>query len=137
MLYAAIFIPHEDGKTYSVVFPDFPGCVTQDEGLEETVLCAEEALGLHISGMRDAKLAIPEQSDMAAARKECEEIPGAFLVMVKPEKGQEEKEEPVRLSISIKPSALKVIDRAAEDIGITRSGFLVIAAKHYIRTVDM
>lgn len=136
MLYAAIFFPHENGDEYAVFFPDFPGCITQNEGMVKTIQSAREALGLHISGMIDHGMDIPEKSDMEAARKECAETPGAFLVMIEPEEEKEEKEDPVRLSISIRPSALKEIDKAAEDIGITRSGFFAVAAKHYIRSMN-
>lgn len=136
MLYAAIFVPREDGRRYAVVFPDFPGCVAQNDGMDKAIQSAREALGLHIDGMREEGLDIPEKSDMEAARKECAETPGAFLVMIEPEEEKEEKEDPVRLSISIRPSALKEIDKAAEDIGITRSGFFAVAAKHYIRSMN-
>lgn len=135
MVYAAVFLA-DKSSAIGVVFPDFPGCVTQDEGFEKTRQAAKEALGLHITGMRDSGLAIPEKTDMDAAIKMVGENPGAYIVMIEPEEVREEKEEPVRLSISLKPSVLKDIDRAAGEIGLTRSAFVAVAARHYIRDIE-
>jgi predicted RNase H-like HicB family nuclease len=45
---------------YGVAFPDFPGCVTAGSTLEETREMAAEALEVHIEGMLEAHLPIPE-----------------------------------------------------------------------------
>ena len=47
---------------FGVDFPDFPGCITAGSTLEETRAMAAEALELHIEGMLEENLPIPEPS---------------------------------------------------------------------------
>jgi predicted RNase H-like HicB family nuclease len=54
--------PYERG--YAVAFPDFPGCVTRGDGLQEAAAMAEEALSLHVEGMVDDGNTIPAPSDL-------------------------------------------------------------------------
>jgi predicted RNase H-like HicB family nuclease len=53
-----------DGLVFSVVFPDFPGCVSAGKGFEDAVRMANEALSGHVECMQDARLQIPEPSDL-------------------------------------------------------------------------
>ena len=47
---------HKDSKSdFGVSFPDFPGCVSAGKTLEEARRMAEEALALHIEGLRTAR----------------------------------------------------------------------------------
>ncbi len=58
--YIALF-EYEDGeKGYSVVFPDFPGCVSAGDDFNDAVRMAHEALALHISEMKADGEKIPE-----------------------------------------------------------------------------
>ena len=61
LTYLAVFEPTQTG--YSVYFPDFPGCVSYGDDLEEAQKQAAEALGLHIYGMeRDGdKIPLPSK----------------------------------------------------------------------------
>lgn len=43
LVYPAVFSPHDDGKGYTVVVPDLPGCVTEGETLAEAIMMAEDA----------------------------------------------------------------------------------------------
>lgn len=45
-----------------VFFPDFPGCVSAGETLEDIAHNAEEALGLHVAGMAEDGDPLPEPS---------------------------------------------------------------------------
>jgi predicted RNase H-like HicB family nuclease len=47
---------------FGVEFPDFPGCVTAGEDLEEAKALAEEALRFHIEGMIEDGEALPRPS---------------------------------------------------------------------------
>jgi predicted RNase H-like HicB family nuclease len=58
---------HRDQGSYDVSFPDFPGIITAGRTLEEAQERAPEALQLHVEGMEDDGLPIPEPSSMAAA----------------------------------------------------------------------
>ncbi|MBN1241080.1 MAG: type II toxin-antitoxin system HicB family antitoxin [Spirochaetales bacterium] len=54
---------HVEGGSWSVDFPDLPGCVTAGDTLEEALSMAREALSLHLYGMLEDGDAIPESSD--------------------------------------------------------------------------
>jgi predicted RNase H-like HicB family nuclease len=52
---------HKDSKSdFGASFPDFPGCVTAGNTLEEARRMAAEALALHIEGMAEDGEAIPD-----------------------------------------------------------------------------
>lgn len=46
--------------TFGVVFPDFPGCVTVADSLEQAIVKAHEALQFHIDTMIDDGDVLPE-----------------------------------------------------------------------------
>jgi predicted RNase H-like HicB family nuclease len=79
---AAIF---EDQGGFGVVFPDFPGCVSQGETLEGARVMAEEALGLHIKGMLADGEALPRPLglDLTRAHELCEGA-SAFIAVRAP-----------------------------------------------------
>jgi predicted RNase H-like HicB family nuclease len=60
MQYAIIIEKGE--RNYSAYFPDLPGCIATGETLEEVKQRMREALELHLRGMRDDGLPIPEPS---------------------------------------------------------------------------
>jgi predicted RNase H-like HicB family nuclease len=53
---------HKGKKTFGVSFPDFPGCVTAHENLEDARKMASEALELHLEGMLEDGEKIPDPS---------------------------------------------------------------------------
>lgn len=66
-----------------ITFPDFPGCITVGRSLCEAIYNAQEALSLHIEGMLEAGLEIPEPSAFSKAQMICDnQVPVA--VDVKP-----------------------------------------------------
>lgn len=63
MRYAMII---ETGKrNYSAYLPDLPGCVATGETLEEVRQRMREAIELHLAGMREDGLPIPEPTSLA------------------------------------------------------------------------
>ena len=60
MQYAMIVEKGE--KNYSAYFPDLPGCIATGTTLEELKQAMREALELHLRGMREDGLPIPEPS---------------------------------------------------------------------------
>lgn len=60
LFYPAVFAEEEVG--YSVCFPDIKGCITEGETMEEAFEMAQEALGLMISCVRDAREEVPQPS---------------------------------------------------------------------------
>ena len=61
LTYLAVLEPGEDGS-YSVFFPDLPGCFSYGENLEEASRMSEEAASLHVYSLEQDGEAIPEPS---------------------------------------------------------------------------
>lgn len=60
MQYAMIIEKGE--RNYSAYFPDLPGCIATGETLDDVKRRMREALELHVRGMREDGLPIPEPS---------------------------------------------------------------------------
>ncbi len=80
--YLAILEKTESG-TYGVYFPDFPGCISTGDRIDDTIENANEALELHYYGMfKDGDL-IPEPSQELS--KEDEDAGLVCSVTIYPE----------------------------------------------------
>jgi len=118
-------IHKEPDSDYGVSFPDFPGCVTAGETLDEARREAAEALALHIDGMIEDGTAIPEPSSLEEVMAERESRDAvAFLVPV-----QARQSRAVRVNITLPEDVLADVDRAAGHQGLSRSAFLARAAR--------
>ena len=62
LTYLAVLEPTGE-KTYSVFFPDVPGCISTGKDLEDAVKNAKEALELHYYGLFKDEDEIPAPSD--------------------------------------------------------------------------
>lgn len=125
-IYVAIIEGSQD-EGYSAFFPDLPGCVTAAETMFELPAEARDALSLHLAGMIEDGEALPEPTPIEAVTSDPEvKEAGRILVDVEIE------DAPVRVNISLGAQFLKRIDVAAETRGMTRSGFLVEAAREYM-----
>ena len=56
-----------------VVFPDFPGCISCGDDYDEAFRNAHEALALHISGLKEDGIDIPEPRTLDAIEQEWED----------------------------------------------------------------
>lgn len=61
LTYLAVLEPGEDGS-YSIFFPDLPGCFSYGDNLAEAQRMAEEAASLHVYGMERDGDEIPTPS---------------------------------------------------------------------------
>jgi predicted RNase H-like HicB family nuclease len=50
------------GKNYSAYVPDLPGCIATGKTPEETERLIREAMDLHLNGLREDGLPIPQPS---------------------------------------------------------------------------
>jgi predicted RNase H-like HicB family nuclease len=115
---------HKEKKSdYGVSFPDFPGCITAGETLDEARRNAVEALSLHIHGILEDGDEIPEASNLDDLVRDPA-IKGAiaFLVTVNVSDKVE------RFNITARKSQMKEIDRLAQQHGMTRSAYIVASA---------
>ncbi len=119
-----IALIHKDaGSDYGVSFPDLPGCVTAGVDLDDARAMAEEALGLHLEGMERGGDPIPEPSSLEAIMADNDNRSGVAILVKAPATRT------VRVNVSVPENDLERIDRFAEALGYTRSGFLLYAAK--------
>jgi predicted RNase H-like HicB family nuclease len=121
-------IVHKDADSaYGVTFPDLPGCFSAADDLNDVVKNAAEALELwfedepFIAPRSAAEIAMEHGEDLAR---------GAFLIAVPyiVPMGK-----PVRVNLSLDAGMLAAIDSAAADRKLTRSAFLVQAARNEIQ----
>ena len=129
MAYYIALLRKEPGTVYGVDFPDFPGCVSAGEGLEEARRNAAEALKLHLAGMLEDGETIPEPLTLDAVMTDPDNSDAvAFLVGI-----DQEPTRSVRVNITLPESELIRIDQAARQRGLSRSAFLLRAAQGALR----
>jgi len=123
-----IGLVHEEGGTYGISFPDFPGCVSAGASIDEAVERGRATLAFHVEGMVEDGDRIPSirtLKDLRRDRSFRADAKGAVVVAVPLELPGKS----VRLNISLDERLIEEIDRAAAAAGQTRSGFLAEAAK--------
>jgi predicted RNase H-like HicB family nuclease len=127
-IYIAL-VHKEKDSAYGVSFPDFPGCISAGDTLEEAASNAKEALQFHIEGLVEdnEKISEPSQLDQVMAAPESR---SAAVLMVEVEVPEDKAE---RINITVPARKLKVIDAHA---GGNRSEFLVRAAEFYIHNYE-
>ncbi|MDY6954314.1 MAG: type II toxin-antitoxin system HicB family antitoxin [Thermodesulfobacteriota bacterium] len=123
-----IALIHKDlDSDYGVSFPDFPGCVTAGSTIDEAKDMAKEALAGHVQTMIDYGDKIPEPSRLESIMADPENADViAFLVVTVPDPNPKS----VRVNITVPENTLRQIDAAAKKRGMSRSSFLVHAAKN-------
>jgi predicted RNase H-like HicB family nuclease len=124
MRYYVALIHKDKDSTFGVSFPDFPGCVTGGETIEEAIERAADILAAHVTGMREDGDPIPEPRSVEHIRKARDEwvdFTDATVAMV-PLLDRTGK--PKAVNVSLDTGFLQSVDRYAEAIGSTRSAVL-------------
>jgi predicted RNase H-like HicB family nuclease len=120
----------DDG--WDVIFPDFPGCITQGDTAQQAMENAVEALALHIEGMVVEGLELPAPSRVNEQMPEWVlevDMPTqvhAFLPMEEPGKS-------LRINITMDEALVDRLDAAANREGSTRSGYLAQAVREKLQ----
>ncbi len=117
----------EEGSSFGVDFPDFPGCITGGESMDVAYKRAPEALRFHIQGMLEDGEEIPEPSsldDILADPDNEGSVP--FLVQLPGAKTK-------RIDITMSEIILQEIDAYARKHNMSRSAFLANAAKQALK----
>ncbi len=64
-----VAIHKEPQSSYGVSVPDLPGCITAGDTIDEALTMAKEAITLHLEGMLDDNMELPEPTkDIEALR---------------------------------------------------------------------
>jgi predicted RNase H-like HicB family nuclease len=122
----AALIDEEDGR-FGVAFPDFPGCTTVANSLDEAVTKAALVLAFHAEGLAEDS-ALPTPRTLSALRNDAQfrrDAKGAVVAVI----SYQPPSRVLRINITLDESLLARIDRAAAGLGETRSGFLADAAR--------
>ena len=127
-----IAIIHKEAKTdFGISFPDFPGCITAGQTVDEARDLAQDALALHVRGIIEDGDELPAPSkleDIMADTDYADAV--AYLVVSIPDT----KPRTVRVNITLPEMTLKQIDAAAKKRGMSRSSFLVHLAQNAIHS---
>ena len=127
-----IAIVHKEPKTdFGISFPDFPGCITAGQTVDEAKDLAQEALALHVKGMIEDGDEMPAPSKLEDIMADADYADAvAYLVVSIPDT----KPRTVRVNITVPEMTLKQIDAAAKKRGMSRSSFLVHLAQNAIHS---
>ena len=126
------FIHRDAGSGYGISFPDFPGCVSLGDTVDEAIRNGCEALAFHVEGLCDDGDAVPSPRSIEAIKDDPELAEwrrGADIVLVPLllDRGSSR-----RVNISIDRGLLEAIDDEARQRRMTRSAFLASAARREI-----
>ena len=124
--YLAVVHKDED-SAWGLSFPDLPGCFAAAETEADILRAGVEALELWFEDAAPVAPRGPEAISREVAR---ELAAGAFLIAVPLVQPQSRLK---RVNISLDAGTLEAIDAAAEALGLTRSGYLAMAALNEIR----
>ena len=116
-----IGIIQEENKQFGIIFPDFPGCVSVGDTVEEAYKNGIEALSLHINGMKEDGEDIPEPSNLETIKQnqgDWYNLDNAVVMFIP---YIEEQNKTVRINIKI------------DSITKNRSAFLSQAAERYFK----
>lgn len=130
MRYVALI--HRDDAGYGVSFPDFPGCVSVGDTVDDAVWHGSEALAFHVEGLADDGEPIPQPRSIDAIKADpdlADWREGADFVLIPLllHRGSSR-----RVNISLDRGLLEAIDDEARQRRMTRSAFLATAARHEI-----
>jgi predicted RNase H-like HicB family nuclease len=119
-IYYPALVDKDAESDFGVSFPDFPGCVSAGESLEEALLGAQEALAGHIALMLADNDTLPKPSSLetVAAEKELSTVAVTVVPVLLPGRAR-------RVNVTLDEALLEEIDAISNN----RSGFLAEAAR--------
>ena len=119
-IYYPALIDKDAESDFGVSFPDFPGCVSAGETLEESLMGAQEALSGHVALMIADGDALPKPTSLedVAAEKEASTVVVTLVPVVLPGRAR-------RVNVTLDEALLEEIDQISNN----RSGFLAEAAR--------
>ena len=121
--YVALLRKQSDSD-YGVDFPDFPGCISAGETLEDARRMALEAVLLHIEGLIEDGEAIPAPSTLDEIMTDPHHRDAVAVLVDVPVRRPV-----VRVNVSLPPDLLEAIDRVCDN----RSRFLAEAAREKLQ----
>ena len=122
---------HKDKKSdYGITVPDFPGCFSAGKTMDEAIAMAREAIELHIEGLIEEGLPVPEPTGIETHKENPLYAGGIWAIVTVDESNLRIRAK--RVNITIPERVLDAVDRFAKAHGQTRSGLLAKAAVQYM-----
>ena len=123
---------HRDDAGYGISFPDFPGCVSVGDSVNDAVHRGCEALAFHVEGLLDDGGRIPPPRSIDSIKDDPEladwrEGADFVLIPLLLDRGSSR-----RVNISLDRGLLEAIDDEARQRRMTRSAFTATAARREI-----
>jgi predicted RNase H-like HicB family nuclease len=119
-IYYPALVDKDEDSDFGVSFPDFPGCVSAGESIEDALLGAQEALAGHAALMLADGDLMPAPSPLGevAGAKEPSTVAVTLIPLVLPGRAR-------RVNVTLDETLLEEIDQISNN----RSGFLAEAAR--------
>lgn len=125
-----VVIHKDKGSDYGVTVPDLPGCFSAGATVDEAMAMAREAIELHLEGLIEEGMAVPDPGRIEDHKGKREYAGGTWaIVSVDPSSLRLKAQ---RVSITIPERVLDAIDRYASEHGESRSALLTRAALEWI-----
>jgi predicted RNase H-like HicB family nuclease len=122
---------HKNRKSdYGVTVPDLPGCFSAGATLDEAIAMAREAIELHLEGLIEEELPIPDPKPIEQHQRNPDFAGGIWAVVEIDPRNLRTRAR--RINVTLPERVLESIDRFAASEGETRSGLLAKAATTYI-----
>ena len=122
MHYPIAIEPGTEAAAFGVVVPDFPGCFSAGDTLDEAMAAAAEAAAAWVDAALDAGQAIPPPSSVETIRQSPDYAGWIFgIITLDPALLDDTTE---RVNITLPRRVLKRLDAAARAAGESRSGYI-------------
>ena len=130
----SVVLHTDDGVRYGVTVPGLPGCFSAGDTLDEALdSVRDEAIDLHLEGMAEEGVPLPEPRSLAEYQADPDYAGGVWAVVDVDASRVEGKTE--KVNITLPRNLIRRIDEAARIRGSSRSGFLAEAARQALRKV--
>ncbi|HUZ13008.1 MAG TPA: type II toxin-antitoxin system HicB family antitoxin [Caulobacteraceae bacterium] len=134
MRYPIVIEPGTESAAFGVVVPDFPGCFSAGNDLDEALAGAEEAAAAWIDATLDAGGAIPAPTSLEALRRNPDYAGWTFgVISLDPALLDDATE---RVNITLPRRVLKRLDAMAQAAGESRSGYVAHLTLEEPRHID-
>ena len=121
-VFPTVFHANEDGS-YTITFPDLPGCISEGKSLGNALHMAQSALKQWIKYLLDKNIEIPSATPIHSLITESGEFPSLIYVEIKEERA-------VKRTVSIP----KWMDEKAIESGLSLSHVLQDALNERLTT---
>ena len=123
-MFYPVYVHKDEGSAYGLTFPDFPGCFSAADELNDLPRMAQEAVEVHFDG-EDIAIPAPSTPEQWAGDERFE---GGYWMLVEIDLAKI-RSQPIRINISLPEYLVSQIDGYAKSHHMSRSGFLAKAAE--------